>query len=39
MILLADIYSENTELVQTIITLFGIGFGSIFWAILFTSSD
>lgn len=39
MILFADLYADNTELIQTAFTIFGLGIGAIFWAIIFCSSD
>lgn len=34
-----DIYSNNVELVQTAFVVFGLGFGSIVWAIVFCTGD
>lgn len=34
-----DFYSLNTDLVQALVTVFGLGVGSVVWAIIFCTGD
>ena len=34
-----DFYSVNSQLVQALVTVFGLGVGSIVWAIIFCTGD
>lgn len=34
-----DFYSVNAQLVQALVTVFGLGVGSIVWAIIFCTGD